>query len=461
MELFGPMTRERLLRADYIAQIFDYPAGVQRSSKLVELRTHAKDLKCTREFDILYNEVFKAINRDGAGANDLPLIKDDKGRVMATIDNFATILRQDPEYADIRYNMLTTVPERNGEKWTDTDDSWMRGDIEARYGIHSKDKLQDAFNVVMRERQYHPVRDIIDNVTWDGVSRIHTLLTKWLKCEDTPYTREVSRLIFAGGTHRTYNPGCKFDDMAVLIGSQGSGKSTFARWLALRDKFFAELQSFEGKESMETLDGKFILEVSEMAAFARARDAETIKGFVSRTSDYYRKAYGHRADDYPRQCIIIGTGNHPQFIADKTGGRRFYPIITHSDGYDLFDHEEEVRHDIEQCWAEAKYLYDNKLLEPFASRSLVAQIRAVQAEASEDDYRVGMVEAFLTHKTETCIKELWCQALGNEERNPNPTRRDSNDLTAIMEALPGWRRSSVSRRFGSYGVQRVWEKTEG
>ena len=283
-----------------------------------------------------------------------------------------------------------------------------------------------------------------------------------MNVEDEPYSREVSRLIFAGGIHRLYNPGCKFDDMPVLIGRQGEGKSTFVRWIALEDEFFREITEIDGQKGIEALEGAWICEMGELLALTRAKEVEAVKSYLTRLSDHHRKPFDRRASDQPRHCIFIGTTNKPEFLTDKTGNRRFYPVICNKTGYDLFRDEQLIKKDIKQCWAEAKYLYDLGELHPYAKRELLEVIRRKQAMAVEDDYRVGMIEAYLDSKDEkgnernaVCILEVWQEAL---KEYGKPSRKDSSELSAIMDTIPGWIKSSRSIRLGKYGVQRVWFK---
>ena len=147
----------------------------------------------------------------------------------ATIDNFLTVFREDENFADLRFNVLSNRPERvsadGRREWTASDDAWSRGYIEKVYEIHSQSKWQDAFIQMQGERTYNPAQDIVSSIQWDGKSRCERFLIEWMGAEDTPYNREVSRLIFAGGINRLFNPGCKFDCVLVLIGAQGGGKS--------------------------------------------------------------------------------------------------------------------------------------------------------------------------------------------------------------------------------------------
>lgn len=389
---------------------------------------------------------------------------DGQGRPLVTVDNFLKIIEKDPKFAGLKFNLLTNSPEqvRAGkvERWTDADDAEARRYIEAEYKIHSVQKCDDALRIMFKRNEYHPVREIVGSLQWDGVPRIQAFLHRWTKCEDTPYTREVSRLIFAGGIHRLYSPGCKFDDMPVLIGrKQGEGKSTLVRWLALKDEYFTEVAEFDGQKGIEAVEGAWICEVSELLAMTKAREQEAVKSYLTRLNDRYRMPFDKRVTDHPRQCVFIGTTNKMQFLSDKTGNRRFYPVVVQQSGYDLFDHEQECREYIKQCWAEAKVLYDAGQISPYAERSLITDIREHQNEAVEDDYRIGMISDYLATHTEVCVMELWRCALKMGDFS-KPTKKDSNEISLIMQGLDGWEKAPKVKRFQDYGVQKYWRKVE-
>ena len=143
-------------------------------------------------------------------------------------------------------------------------------------------------------------------------------------------------------------------------------------------------------------------------------------------------------------------------MTDKTGNRRWYPVKVNSSGYDLHDHKEEIQADILQAWAEAKCLYDKGELQPYADRNLLKEIRERQEMAVEDDYRVGLVTDYVEHKDKVCILELWKYALNNEWNKP--TRRESNELTLILQSIGGWERGKIERH-SEFGNQMFWRKT--
>lgn len=462
--------RNQLLNGTWLDAIFDNPDEIARERIIVAATLKADELGCKGEFKAIlsaYRRAFAALQKENSRADaakkrresHLALETNQYGRPMATVENFRAVLEFEPQFASLRYNTMRYSPEHtvNGKivRWTDADDAFVRWFVEKKYHFHSVQKCDDALRMLFKSREYNPVRDMIESLTWDGTPRIMGFLTKWLKCEDTPYTREVSRLIFAGGIHRLYNPGCKFDDVPVLIGTkQGEGKSTFVRWLAMSDEFFTEVNEIEGQKGMEAIEGAWICELGELLALTKAREVEAVKSFLSRQVDHYRKPYDKRPSDYKRQCIFIGTTNKEQFLVDRTGNRRFYPVKVNQLGYDLFNHKDEIQADIRQCWAEAKVLYDRGELYAFADRSIINEIRTEQAKAVEDDYRVGMIEAYLEDKDEVCILEIWRSALNNEYTKPN--KKESNEIGLILQSMDGWVKAKGSRRTKDFGIQKVW-----
>lgn len=433
--------------------------------RAAELRTKTefkKTLKAFKEKEKNYNksEVKHELTKQGT----VPLKFDGGKNPQLTIENFLSILENDPLLKDyLLYNELSNAPEciSSGEirRWKDEDDSWLRGYIEQNYCIYSPQKLDDALRVRFNQRRYHPVREKIQSITWDGKPRIKRFLIEWLKVDDCPYSEEVSRLIFAGGIHRAFNPGCKFEDMAVLIGKkQGEGKSTIIRWLAMDDKFFREVNEIDGQRGVEAVEGGWICEVSELLALKRTKEVEAAKSYFSRQTDTYRKPYDKRVTENPRQCIFIGTTNTAEFLTDKTGNRRYYPVECNSSGRDLFEHKAEIQEYIEQCWAEAYSLYQKGELPPVLDKSILPEAQYRQESALEDDYRVGMVKAYLDGKSEgesVCIIELWQEALGESFK---PTRKDSNELALIMQSAPGWIKVPSVQVTSRWGRQRCWIK---
>ena len=368
-------------------------------------------------------------------------------QVKATIDNFYKLITD--HYGDkLRLNEMTGKPEwydRNRKiwrEWTDAQESEARAYFEGNYGMYSQAKLADALLIYFKDHKVNPLLDILNGLEWDGKPRVEHFLHDVMKAEDSEYIRECSRLIFAGGIHRAYEPGCKFDDMIVLIGDQSAGKSTIVRWLNMDDEFFREIKTINGKEGIEAIRGVWIGEVAELMAMTRVKEAEAVKAYITSQEDSYRPPYGKHVQTIPRRCMFIGTTNNPQFLTDKTGNRRFYPVKCNSRAYTMYDHEEEIQEYIRQCWAEAVHRYKAGDLQAYAKKEVLEQIRAAQAAAMEDDWRIGAIEQYLEDQKKMAgatvsVIELWHRAL-NEPEESKPTRKDSIEISQIISNMAGW-----------------------
>ena len=368
-------------------------------------------------------------------------------QVKATIDNFYRLITN--HYGQkLRLNEMTGKPEYwhtasgTWKEWTDAQESQARAYFEANYGMYSQAKLADALAIYFQNHKVNPLLKILEGLEWDGKPRVEHFLHDVMKADDTEYIRECSRLIFAGGIHRAYQPGCKFDDMIVLIGGQSAGKSTIVRWLNMDDTFFREIKTIAGKEGIEAIRGVWIGEVAELMAMTRVKEAEAVKAYITSQEDSYRPPYGKHVQTIPRRCMFIGTTNNPQFLTDKTGNRRFYPVKVQSYAYKMYDNEKDIQEYIRQAWAEAVHLYKEGKLQPFAKKELLDQIRDAQEAAMEDDWRTGAIVQYLEDQKKmngatVCIIELWHRAL-NEPEESKPTRKDSIEISQIISSIPGW-----------------------
>lgn len=399
---------------------------------------------------------------------------DKNGLPAETIDNFFSIMIEDEEYRNIRFNVISgraELPKKttNGEEiidaWDDTDDAASQHYIEDTFHLYAPQKHQNALRMFFRAREYNPIQDLIESIQWDGKNRIENFLHEWMKVEDTPYSREVSRLIFAGGINRLYHPGCKFDDVVVLVGeAQGEGKSTIVEWLAVNPQWYGVVKHIEGKDALEEISGKWVCEISELSAFKRADDVEAIKAFVTIDRDRYRRPYDRYPQDYPRRCIFIGTTNQSQFLVDKTGNRRFYPVSVYQNGYYLRDHEEECREYISQCWAEARERLKAGNIPPFATKELVTEYKKYQDAAMEDDWRVGVIEDYLRKfgvGERVCCLQIFRECISPDQERPgNPKKAESNAIGQIMSKQRDWKKLNNSVSFGKYGTQKGWERVK-
>lgn len=418
----------------------------------------------------------------------------EKGALAQTIENAVIILRHDPNLKDcLAFNemdhnivSLKSLPWREirgASQWVDTDDAALRFYMERLYGMTGKDRIFDAVNVVAQERSFHPVRDYLNECQWDGVPRVDTLLIDYLGAEDNAYTRAVTRKTLVAAVARIYRPGCKFDYMLTLRGRQGLGKSALIAKLG--GAWFSDtFTTMQGKDAYEQVQGVWIMEVGELAGMRKA-EAETIKLYISKQVDRFRPAYGRRLQEFPRQCVFIGTTNETQFLRDTTGNRRFWVVDTPNEPtHDMWD--ELTAETIKQIWAEAVELYNagEKLYLP---KNLEKMAREVQETYEEENPRAGIVADYLekllppdwdeldsysrrawletsadqgtVKRTTVCTFEIWVEAFGG-----NPDRIDrygAKEIRDIMAGLPEWRhQGNKTKTCKPYGRQRYYERSE-
>ena len=383
-------------------------------------------------------------------------------KVLPTINNFLQIMTHDPPYERVFFNQMTGRPEIHTDTgircWTDADESESKLYIEQNYQMHNDRKHTDALRIFFRQREYHPLMNLVESFEWDRTSRCELFLHEVMKCEDNPYTREVSRLIFAGGINRLYSPGCKVDSVPVLIGPQGCGKSTVVNWLALNDDYAALTKNMSGdQKSIEALLGAWIVEVPELAAFKKT-DIENLKAFVTCRMDKYRLPFDRNPSVLPRRCIFIGTGNNPRFLTDKSGNRRFFPVECHSDGNDFLIYEDAIRIYISQAWAEARERYKAGTMPPYPDPSLISEYLRAQENAMEDDWRTGLCERHVSEMETgelTCVKELYRILYPNSLQEPS--QKDSREIGQILDNLCQLEKVGLQYT-NSFGRQRCWKK---
>jgi len=302
--------------------------------------------------------------------------------------------------------------------------------------------VYDAVELCARRQSFHPLREYLASLQWDGKPRVNTWLTTRLGAEFTPYTQAIGQMFLIAMVARIFEPGCKADYMLVLEGEQGTFKSTACQVLA-GDWFSDSLPdiSNSGKDASQHLRGKWLIEVSEMHAMNRA-ETSLLKSFISRTTERYRPSFGRLEVIEPRQCLFIGTINREMYLRDETGGRRFWPVKCGEIDIDR------LIEDRDQLFAEAVNLYHANVPwwpdHAFEAEHIAPQ----QAARYEGDAWSDPVVRHLQTVVRTTIPEIATDALGlNVARLGIPEQKR---IAAILRRL-GW----IPRRNEH---ERWWEK---
>lgn len=437
-------------------------------------------------------EYEEEIDTDWLGEMDV----DGKGNYRSTINNIRLIMDHDPALKDKfalnkfeqREVALKNLPWREVDKrnpyLSDKDDAGLRHYLESTYNITGIQKIKDALDLTLEGNSFHPVRNYLNGLSWDGEKRVDQLLIDYLGAEDSTYTRAVTRKLLTAAVSRIFKPGCKFDYVLVLVGTQGIGKSTIIKKLG-KEWYSDSFGTVQGKEAFEQIQAVWLMEMGELAGLKKA-ELETTKHFISKQEDRYRVAYGKRIENFPRQCVFVGTTNNKDFLRDPTGNRRFWPVNTmdRKPTKDIF--KDLDSYEIDQLWAEAMSLF--KAGEPlFLDKQLEQEAFKKQTEHSEVDERTGVIQEFLDTllpegwddkelyerkvfwanqgdelaplgtevRGKVCVAEIWCELFG--QKKSDMTRYNTKDLHNIMKSLEGWEEYKTAKsRFKIYGLQKAY-----
>lgn len=421
-------------------------------------------------------------------------VNNQTGAIKATINNILIILEHDPllkgkfalnEFAG-RGEVLGSLPwDKRSQRrlWDDNDNQGLYWYIEKVYRITGNGKIDGALSLHSSKFAFNDVQDYLRGLKWDGTPRLDTLFIDYLGTKDTAYNRAVTRKAFTAAVARAMTPGCKYDNMVILAGPQGIGKSTLLDKMS-RGWFNDSIRTFEGKEASELLQGVWLVEIAELDAF-RKTDVSRIKQFLSLRADRFRAAYGRHVKEIPRSCIFFGTTNTSDFLQDTTGNRRFWPIDTaeakppKSVWKDLTDDE------VNQLWAEAYVRW--QLGEPlYLTGALEEEAKIKQEEHREVSSREGIVREFLersipedwnsweldkrrmywsgtvqgavnlVERDRVCAVEVWCELFGGSVRDMK--QADTREINAIISSVQGWKKAGSPIRMGAYGAQRGFVK---
>lgn len=397
----------------------------------------------------------------------------DNGSIKNSIRNCLTVLQYDPVlFEAISYNILTERIDIVKPMWwdkqtstlTDTDLNYLMLYLEDKYGLTSEKKIQKAISIIADSNKYHPVRDYLNSLEWDGTERIRYALQRFLGADEDEYTYEALRLFMLGAISRAYKPGCKFEVMLCLVGGQGAGKSTFFRLLAVKDEWFSDdLRKIDDDNVYRKMQGHWIIEMSEMIATANAKSIEEIKSFLSRQKETYKVPYETHPADRKRQCVFGGSSNTLDFLPlDRTGNRRFVPVMVYPERAEvhILDNEEESRAYIHQMWAEAMAIYRSGDFKLRFSPTMNEYLKAHQREFMPEDTKAGQILDYLDSYTgnAVCSKQLYREALGHEYDEPKQWElREINDI--MNNVVKGWKSFSNPRHFPKpYLRQKGWER---
>jgi len=377
------------------------------------------------------------------------------GAIKPNLYNACLAIRHDPSFKGavahndfaIRPVIQRPIPWSDdvGRYWDANDDNklneWLQeNDINVNLKV-----AQQAIETVAYENRYHPVRDWLEMLEWDGQQRIDQWLTYYLGVELTPYSQAVGKAWLVSAVARVMRPGCKADHVLILEGRQGLKKSTALKTLAGHGLFTDEIDDLGSKDAAMQMKGVWIIELGELDHLGRV-DASRIKAFLTRSVDRFRPPYGSRLIESERECVFCGTVNQDEYFKDETGNRRFWPVRC-GPSIDI----EGIAHDREQIWAEAVAAFRNGDPWWIEDRDITAQVDQEQSDRMESDSWTGDILDWVNRQlTPQTTREILCGAISM--RLADITRAHEMRVSKAMKAS-GYTRQSGS---GNKSYQKVW-----
>ena len=425
-----------------------------------------KTAECKEELD----RMEEMTRRDHVLAIREFLDKNNKGAIKSTVTNYLKVLRNDPLLTGcLRYNLLTCRVDVVKPLWWNRETVALSEEaidyfyiyLERNYSLCNDKMMNRAIRGIANSNKYHPVRELLNSLQWDGIPRIRYMIKKYLGGDDSDLTYECMLHFMLGAIRRVFVPGCKYEEMLCLVGGQGAGKSTFFRFLAIRDEWYSEdLKKLNDEKVFEKLRGHWIIEMSEMIAAINAKGIEEIKSFLSRQKETYRIPYQQNEEDRPRQCVFAGTTNTKRFLPfDRSGERRFLPVEVDQAKAEkhLLEDEAEARGYIIQAWAEAMDIYKNREYSMKFPEDFQGQLELHRQKFMQEDTISGLIQGWLDeYQGEyVCSQMIYKEALGHLD---TPPKWATNEICEIMDMkISGWR-EGPSHRFTKegYGTQRSW-----
>jgi hypothetical protein len=315
----------------------------------------------------------------------------------------------------------------------------LRSLVERTYGFDPSTQM--VYEAAVQEclaNRYHPIKKYFESLQWDGEARLDTWMCRYLGATHDPFNTAVSRLSLIAAVRRVLQPGCKFDNIIVLEGVEGRGKSSAIEILAGPENFSDQMiLGLRDREQQEVVQGVWLYEIADLAGHSRT-EVEKVKAFASRTIDRARPAFGRKRVDMPRKCIFFATTNDRTYLKSQTGNRRFWPV--ECGAVDL----EGLRRDRDQLWAEAvrverqrgSIVLDEKLW------SVAATLQESRRDRDPWDDLISNLE-----------KSTWCKREGDEWRVTSRT------LMADVLGLPSDRQSDVAAKRLAHAMRRLgWEQ---
>jgi len=275
-------------------------------------------------------------------------------------ENLDALFTYHPLLNSFKFNEFTMYNEFNGEKY---DEDKKPAEIFNFFRRNfnewcPRNEIKETIQETLNRNQYHPIKDWLKSLKWDGEERLETFLIDYYGAEDNKLNRVYFKRWMLALIKRILYPGAKFDSMLILAGEMGKKKTTLFNWLSTINNITYYSEVPDNLKDINNIVyaslGKIIMTFDDFDDICNKGDLGKVKSFITTQNRTAALKWKHQ-NEYPITYVLGGSTNNYEILVDDGAfdERRFW-IVKVNPKTDIFDISEETK---EQLYAEAYYTF--------------------------------------------------------------------------------------------------------
>lgn len=174
-----------------------------------------------------------------------------------------------------------------------------------------KDITADAVIWHASRDPFDPIQEYLEGITADPLP-----VEQWRRLDrhllgiDNPRAAESLGAFFVTAVSRVYNPGCLTRQIPVLVGPTCCGKTALGKILFGAD-YWLEGANHRGRNALMMAHRAWGVELAGLDNAIRQVDQKKLKGFLSETTDTFRRPFDQAPERHHRRFVFWGTSNSP------------------------------------------------------------------------------------------------------------------------------------------------------